>query len=314
MSETPVLLGHDPVWAALETALQRDRLPHAILLTGPTGIGKSAFALRFAARLLCTGADPPCGDCARCRQVAAGSHPDVTRIGLLTGKKEIGIEQARTLKQVIRMRANPGSRKVAVVDDADRLSIAAQNALLKTLEEPPGDAVLLLTAASPGSLLPTVRSRCRRLALLPLADADMRTVLSAHGVPRESLAALVERAGGSPGRALAMRALWESADEGALEQLVAALQPSRYVPAVNLSRAMGKTEAEMRVRLESLWEYYRAASANAALAGEDATSALAAAEILRDGIEILRRRNPNRPLLGEALALRLARAGAGRLA
>ena len=186
----PVIHGHRRTWARLTTLLDANRLPHAMLFLGPPGVGKALVAQRLAARLACTEPGAPCGACAGCVQVVAGSHPDLRSIGAPTAggrregrtKKEIGIDQARDLKRFVALQAIAAPRKVAIIDDADRLSIAAQNALLKTLEEPPGQALLILVTASPGALLTTVRSRCQRIAFQPLTDDEVRAALAGTGL------------------------------------------------------------------------------------------------------------------------------------
>ncbi|MGD9762716.1 MAG: DNA polymerase III subunit delta' [Candidatus Binatia bacterium] len=312
----PEIYGHEDVWARLNALLAADRLPHALLFLGAPGIGKSLVAQRLAARLACTDAAPPCGACAGCRQLLAGSHPDVLAISAPergrreTRKKEIGIEQARALKRFVQLQAVSAARKIAIVDDADRLSIAAQNALLKTLEEPPGHAAIVLITATPGALLPTVRSRCQRIAFRPLSDDDVVAALTtAAGVSPDEARQLASDARGSPGQALEWRALWEDADRAELLARLAALQDGRYASILAMSKGLGRTEPETAARLEGLLAVCHAEAADAA-ARDDAAGlarAVRRADSVSEALSTLRRRNPNRPLLTEALALRLAR-------
>lgn len=309
---TPV--GHDDIRARLHAAAQRDRLAHALLFTGPAGVGKSLVALELAARLLCeVSAAAPCGDCAACAQVGAGTHPDFLRVGLVSGKKEISIEAIRQLKRAMLMRAVRGPRKVGVIDDADRLSLAAQNALLKTLEEPPRGAVLILVTPSVPALLPTVRSRCQLQIFQPLAPAQVAAVLSATPdiAPDES-ATLAANAQGSPGYALSLRALWASEEAQALSRLLADLHPDRYGSVLRLARALGRTEQEMVPRLQQLQLTYHARALGALRHAPpqrlEAERESRGAALVGGIIETLQRRNPNRPLLAEAIALQLARA------
>lgn len=144
-----------------------DPLSHAYLITGGSEQSRRAFGDRLAAAYLCEGEQVPCGRCRHCRKAAMGIHPDLIRISPPEGKREITVEQARTLRSDAYIRPNEGKRKVYVIDPADGMNTAAQNALLKVLEEGPPYAAFLLLAGEPGRLLETVRSRCEHLALQP---------------------------------------------------------------------------------------------------------------------------------------------------
>jgi DNA polymerase-3 subunit delta' len=314
----PTLYGHEAVWDHLTRLLDGERLPHALLFTGPPGIGKALLAQRLMARLACTGpsAGPrPCGECAGCRQVAVGSHPDLFALSAPdrkkkeTRKKEIGIDQARDLKRFVQLHAVAAPRKMALVDDADRLSLAAQNALLKTLEEPPGQSLIVLVTAGPGALLPTVRSRCQRVLCRPLSDEQVRTVLAASGIAAEDAAALAAAADGSPGRAQTLRESWQDADQREVERLLADLQAARYGSILAMSKGLGNIEPETAARLDGLLSLCHAAAMNAAAGGDadELDRAVRRAEAVAEAVRTLRWRNPNRALLTEALALRLAR-------
>lgn len=146
------------------------RLSHAYLLIGPDGPGRQDAAVRLAAALLCREpvGDAPCGRCRDCRKALAGIHPDVMTVERLSGDKgqlrrEIVVDQIREVTSDAVIAPNEADRKVYVIREADRMNTAAQNAMLKALEDPPGHACFILCAAAADALLPTVRSRCVRV-------------------------------------------------------------------------------------------------------------------------------------------------------
>ena len=145
-------------------------LSHAYLIAGGSGEERAGLADRMTAAYLCRGERPPCGRCGPCRKAAAHTHPDVWRTSPAPDKREITVDQIRALRADAYIRPNEGRRKVYIIDPADAMNPAAQNALLKVLEEGPSYAAFLLLAERPGLLLDTVRSRCELLALPPEAS------------------------------------------------------------------------------------------------------------------------------------------------
>ena len=165
MNEFSLPSGSRAVLDSLRAAL-RDRLPQAVLLTGPAGSGKLRTAVWLAAALLCTGgADKPCGRCPACHKALDRAHPDLIVVD--EGDAAILVDRARALRQEAAVLPNDGDRKVFILRHADRLNTAAQNALLKLLEEPPRYAFFILTSERPGELLETIRSRCTRFQFAP---------------------------------------------------------------------------------------------------------------------------------------------------
>lgn len=209
------LIGHEAAEAALEDSRARGRLHHAWLLTGREGVGKATFAYRAARRLLGAAPAPAYGllgsspDDPVSRQVMARSHPDLfvlERVGE-DGKvrKVIPVDEARKLSEFFSKSPASAPHRVAIIDAADDLNNNAANAILKTLEEPPPSGVLLMISHSPGRLLPTIRSRCRRLAFPPLPLEDAAHFVMAKGdADEESAFRLARMAGGAPGRALTL--------------------------------------------------------------------------------------------------------------
>ena len=163
----------DYQWQRMAAMHADGRLPHALLLRGPEGVGKAHFARRLLAAVLCeqpgSGA---CGDCRGCRLVAAGTHPDLFQLAPVEGKQQIGIDQVRGLIQRMGLTSQYGGRKAVLVAPAERMTRAAANTLLKTLEEPPGDALIALVAHRAGALPATIRSRCQMLDF-PVPDSSV---------------------------------------------------------------------------------------------------------------------------------------------
>jgi DNA polymerase-3 subunit delta' len=178
------ILGQDHVVAMLRQGLQKNRLHHALLFVGPEGVGKRSTANALAAGLLCERhGEDACGGCAACIQVAAGSHPDLRREGLFYDDKKGGfrdhtlIDQVRSVQLFLGGQALGGGSKIAIFEEAQSLTEDAQNALLKTLEEPSRGSVLILVCHNASRLLPTVLSRCQRVAFAPLQPATVETIL-----------------------------------------------------------------------------------------------------------------------------------------
>lgn len=210
--ETSVLFGQDAAERLFLQALDTGRLPHGWLLTGPAGIGKATLAWRIARRLIA--GEGPAGSLAMnpeapvFRALAQLASPRIflARRGWDEKgrrlKAAIGVEDVRELKGFFQLSATDGGWRVAIVDAADEMTPAAANALLKILEEPPPRAALLLVAHQPARLLPTIRSRCRTLALRPLDDADLTRAAEAAGLEAALDPQVVALASGSVGAAL----------------------------------------------------------------------------------------------------------------
>jgi len=150
-------------WARLERRVEQGRLGHAHLFTGANGLGQGALADALAARLLCETAHArPCDSCRSCRLLAAHNHPDLVHVGPLEERRVIAIDQIRELIEFFALKPHYGAHKLAIIAPADALNAAAANALLKLLEEPPPNAVLVLVTDRPYSLPATILSRCQR--------------------------------------------------------------------------------------------------------------------------------------------------------
>jgi DNA polymerase-3 subunit delta' len=216
--DSHALLGLDAAVAAFTEAQARGRLHHAWLLTGPEGMGKSSFAYRAARRLL--GARPISDDSDAlasspddpvCRMVAAQSHPDLMVLERWSEanptRKSIPVDEARRLPEFFSKAPAIAAYRVAIIDAADDLNVNSANAVLKTLEEPSGRGVLFLISHAPGRLLPTIRSRCRRLAFAPWPETDLVRFIEAHlELDADDALRLARMARGAPGRALSLAA------------------------------------------------------------------------------------------------------------
>lgn len=196
-------------WRHVAAMHAEARLPHALLLRGPEGVGKRRFADRLLAALLCDAAAVdarPCGVCRGCRLVAADTHPDRHVLAPPEGKQQIGIDQVRALIERVALTPRYDGLKAVAVAPAEGMTRAAANTLLKTLEEPPGDTVFVLVSHRASALPATIRSRCQ-LMDFPLPDAAVaRTWLAAELGSEEEAAAALRLAHGAPLRAGPMAA------------------------------------------------------------------------------------------------------------
>ncbi|UCG14498.1 MAG: DNA polymerase III subunit delta' [Deltaproteobacteria bacterium] len=196
------ILGQQSVVGLLQKALSRERLPHAFLFTGMQGVGKLLVALTLSKAVNCeqTVAGDCCDHCLSCRKATSGNHPDISLIE--SDGSFIKIEQIRSLKRSLRFRPLEGRCRVTVIQNAPNMKAEAANALLKVLEEPPPDNLLILTATESAALIPTIVSRCLHLRFQPLAASDLTAHLTqTHSLPPERARLIAGLAGGSLSRA-----------------------------------------------------------------------------------------------------------------
>ena len=294
------MVGNAAALERLQRAVANPR--HAYLFVGPEHLGKATAARKFAAALLCGQADAPCGECAACRLLAAGNHPDY--LELAEGSKA-GIDEIRALQRDLSLRPHSGTRRVAVLPDAERLGGPAQNALLKLLEEPPARAVIILTAVTPARLLPTTVSRCQQIRFRVPGPGEVT------GRIGEAMAAADRRPGLAVTLAADPEALQSRQDWAAQ---LAALPAASTVDRLNRAKELAADEDLPKI-LDTWITLVRAALA------EPAKTEPKAVTTLRNDLEqkvlaqwyrrlfAARRRlryNPNVQLLTEQLLLRLA--------
>ena len=232
---------HAAARGRLETAVSAGRLPHAVLLHGPAGVGKERFAAALAAALFCKGRGATleaCGQCAECALSLAGSHPDLHWLRRLEDKKSISVDQVRETCEQLGMTSLRGGLRVAIVVPAQAMTPSAQNALLKTLEEPAPRTLLMLVTPRPSGLLATLRSRCQRIEIARPGTAEALDWLGRElGASVDG--ALLEAAGGAPLKALAL-APHHPALEEQMTGLVAAVAARRAEPTGAAAEMMGE--------------------------------------------------------------------------
>lgn len=271
-------------------ARERGRLHHAWLLTGPEGVGKATFAYRAARRLLGAPANPAFGalgaspDHPVSRQIIARSNPDLLvleRIGE-DGKvrKAIPVDEARKLSDFFAKSPAAAPHRVAIIDAVDDLNVNAANAVLKTLEEPPPRGVILLVSRSPGGLLPTIRSRCRRLAFQPLAEDVVTAFIQQHAsVNAEDAIRLARMSKGAPGKALSLAAAGAVAMDDAAKEILMGLPALDEGLALSLADRFRGAEGQAQFNLlfERLAERVHAHAMRLAAEGYDGLDRWAAA-------------------------------------
>ncbi len=231
------IVGHTAIVDLLRRAAARDRVPQSLLFGGPEGVGKRTVALALAQAVNCPrrAAGDACGACATCQRIARGQYSDVTVLDR-GDEASIKIKPLRTrVLEPVHYRPFEGRRRVYIIDPADQLTDEAQDALLKTLEEPPASAILILVTAVPDTLRPTVQSRCRRLRFGLLSTEEVRRVLVERaGVDPTAARSLAGRSGGRVTQALA-------GERGVFEQdrdlAVGLLQAARAGVAARLKSA-----------------------------------------------------------------------------
>ena len=193
-------VGYGDKMEQLMRSVQAGRIVHALLFVGPHGSGKRTLARLFAQAMVCQGERKPCGVCPACKRFLAGSHPDIHVVK--PEKKSIGVDEVRELIDALALRPYEGGRHIALIEQADRLTVAAQNALLKTLESPSGEAMFFLITDAPGAMLPTILSRCQTVRFSDLSVEDCARVLEGRGVDPVRARELAGLSQGSVGRAL----------------------------------------------------------------------------------------------------------------
>lgn len=270
----------DRATGSLRAALARGTLHHAYLFGGPAGVGKGTAARLLAQAVNCEGGEAgpngwradPCGACGPCRKIERGTHPDVLHLaeervmakagrwepeGGRTPSRDIVVAQIRDLvDRRLSLRLFEGRRRVIVIDPADAMNVQAQNALLKTLEEPPDDTTLVLVSATPDELLPTIRSRCLRVPFGPLPAALVEEILLAElrtrakgkgaddaGDPAAHVRDAAELSGGSLARARALLGGDLAAVEASL-RAAAALRADEPLGWLAFARSLGRVDGK----------------------------------------------------------------------
>ena len=276
--------GQDRAVSVLFRYLESGNVPPGLLFFGEEGIGKEKAALAFVAALFCRsrGAGGACGTCPDCRLLSSGAHPNLLRVSPPPDKESIPIQSVRELQEELALKAFSDRPRAALVVPADRMTVQAANALLKTLEEPPSGTHVLLVAHRLSQLPPTIVSRCQKLPFSPLPLHEVEAILlsgaAAGGkATAEAVRAAAACSGGSPGRAAA--ALDEDPGERALWiRLLSGGDPAAVTRAAASWKGAGPAAARVAVPLSILRDLALLSSgANAAIMNGDYGEALAAA-------------------------------------
>ena len=264
------LYGNSAVKTRLGTAIDRGTLPHAFLVTGPSGSGKKTFALELAAAINCEKKNDgisrlPCRECNTCRRIISNNYTDIARLVRQSGKATIGVEEVRLFRGDMFLSPTESNFKTYIIDEADKLTVNAQNALLTVLEEPPRNVIILLLAEAADKILTTVKSRAQSVAMQRFDTEELREYLTAHSDKARLLSktnptvldGIIVSSDGRIGKALSLlsdKQIKENEqDRLVTEKIIESLLPgvpySELYPAIN---SLPTARADFIAALESL--------------------------------------------------------------
>jgi|GEM_PF-47794 len=260
------IIGHPRALDILQSMLLSNEIPHALLFMGEQGIGKRTVALLFAQTLLCQarqipageseGWIEPCNRCLSCQKFAAQNHPDLTIIE--PEGSAIKVEQIRALQDKIIYKSLDGPKRIILIDPADKMNAAAANGLLKTLEEPPLHAVLILITSKPFSLPETILSRCQKISFYPLSLSQVETLLvERKGWSTNEARLIASLTGGDLGEALSLELEAAREMEAGLYTLVSEKTLGDYEALFDVATAYSRDEETMAKSLHYLAAWFR---------------------------------------------------------
>ena len=263
-------IGHERAVTSLKRALELGRMSHAYLVAGPARVGKMTMALDLAAALNCAGSDRPCGQCGQCGRIAGGLHTDVRVLGLEGDEEDqgrsrlsIGIDQVREVRKEASLKPFEGRSRVFIFDGAEHLTEEAANSLLKLLEEPPDQVLLVLLTSDQVAVPSTIVSRCRLLELRPLPLPTVANALrDGHGADPDTATEITRLSGGRLGWALEAVARPEVLEEraermDAVVNIVGAGLESRFAYATALSSSFFRSRESVREEFRLWLDWWR---------------------------------------------------------
>ena len=249
--------GNEKALKVLMRIIKTRRLAHAYLFSGLEGIGKRLAAVAFSKTLLCSsGGWESCGSCSACVQVDQGNHPDLIMVDPQNGTTTI--DSIRDFKRQLSRKSFAGGYKTCIIDNAEKMNDNAQNALLKTLEEPSPDTVIVLITAQPYFLLPTILSRCQQVKFQPLPiSTAAEVVMEKWDVDRQTASLMVTLTGGSPGKALELKKeAIEEIRESLINHLCFSSEAERQ-GIFDLAEAFSGDKSRLDLKLNLLRLWYR---------------------------------------------------------
>ena len=310
---------HLAAWQQLDRSFQSQRFPHALMLHGVPGVGKFSFAQWLAHTLLCevrSSSLTPCGQCPSCKLNQAGSHPDFIVVSPEEDKTQISVDQIRAANESLTLTSTRNGYRVAIIEPAHQMTIAAANSLLKTLEEPNPNTLIIMVTSQPGSLLPTLRSRCQQLAIrVPTLTETQHWLQQQLGKPVSN--ELLGYAGGAPLRALDIaKGPYEALRQSMLSGLEAITKGSNDVALVAQSWADDQIQERLhwlefwlagaiRQKMLKTVDSFTPVIASETILGANLSAMYKALDKLREVTEQLRRTSLQRELVLISLLMRI---------
>ena len=239
------ILGNEEIKEMLKHALQNEKVSHSYLFLGISGIGKKMIATEFAKSILCLNEKIYCNNCKSCLEFDTNNHPDFNIIE--PDGNKIKIEQIRELQKRIQEKPIISNNKVYIIDFADTMTTEAQNCLLKTLEEPPEFATIILLGNNESAFLPTIKSRCMILSCKPIQDSELKTFLEQNYGMKNITQNMLDRFQGSVGKAIELK---DKEEYQKLEEIIDKLQESDLITTLKNAEILYETKEEIFEILE----------------------------------------------------------------